>query len=164
MSANGAMPPRVSTRRLTTGLGRWLAFRASGLTLSETLLALRSLVLRILVIISIAVAAFDANASGPIPFEGRVEGTSETLTGRLELKAEGWPADQFRFRSNAGIDCVGPMIQKAGVLHEAILQCSDGQSGLISLRIFGENPVTEATLGGRKLILSMPNHPRHRSR
>lgn len=108
-------------------------------------------------------AVLEAKATGAILFEGQIEGTNETLSGHLELRQEGWPADQFRFRSNAGIDCVGPMFQKAGVLHEAVLQCSDGRSGLIKLRIYGKNPVTEATLGSRKLMLSMPNHPHHRS-
>lgn len=111
-----------------------------------------------------AVAASNAKASGAIVFTANVDGTNETLMDRLELRGEGWPADQFTFRSSSGIDCAGPMFQKAGVLHEAVLKCSDGRSGLIKLRMYGENPVTEATLGGRKLILSMPNHPRHRSR
>ncbi len=120
--------------------------------------------LRICLLASLALLVLDAKASSAIPFEGQIEGTTETFSGHLELTQEGWQADQFRFRSNAGIDCVGPIVQKAGVLHEAVLQCSDGRSGLIKLRIFGKIPVTEATLGSRKLILSMPNHPNHRSR
>ncbi|MGO4676105.1 hypothetical protein AB4Z40_24680, partial [Bosea sp. 2YAB26] len=121
-------------------------------------------VLRLFLMLFVAMAGSTAKSSGPIAFFGQVEGTSETLSGHLELREEGWPTDKFKFRSNGGIDCVGPMYQKAGVLHEAVLRCSDGRSGLIRLRIYGENSVTEATLGERKLILSIPNHPRHRSR
>jgi hypothetical protein len=111
-----------------------------------------------------AVAAANAKASGAIAFEGHVEGAGETLAGHLVL-GQGRPeGDQFILRSSAGIDCVGPMIQKAGVLQEAVLQCSDGRTGLIKLRIYGQNVVTEATLDGQKLVLSMPNHPHHRSR
>ena len=114
--------------------------------------------------ILLSMAVLTATASGAIPFNGQVEGTNETLSGHLELRQEGWQVDEFKFRSNSGVDCAGPMYQKAGVLHEAVLQCSDGRSGLIKLRLYGQNIISEASLGDRKLTLSMPGHPHHRSR
>ena len=125
---------------------------------------MKRIALRLCVLLVATAAAQTVIAGGAIHFNGQVEGTRETLSGYLEFRQEAGQSDTFRFRTNRGANCIGPLYQKAGVLSEAVLQCSDGRPGIIRLRLYGKIIVSEALLGGRKLILSMPFYEDHRSR
>jgi hypothetical protein len=105
-----------------------------------------------------------AAASGSIQVSAQVEGTGEMLSGVLEFRQEVGQTDVFRFRSDRGVSCTGSLHQKAGVLSEAVLQCADGRLGIIRLRQYGKHIVSEASLGDRKLILTIPDAASHRTR
>ncbi len=123
----------------------------------------RRLLLAFSVVLALVAPQF-VNASGGTVFNGHIDGTDETFAGYLEFAQELGKPDMFRLRSNRLSQCEGLLYHKLGVIYEAVIKCKDGRTGYITLRHYGKNFVTEASLGGRKLWLSMPNYEYHRSR
>lgn len=96
-------------------------------------------------------------------FTGVADDTGETVTGFIQNSDDDAFDGEASLRTSRGVSCKGPYRQMTRMHAEAHLSCSDGRSAFIRLSFYGRNIVSEATIDGVKLTLSMPGLP-HRSR
>jgi hypothetical protein len=98
-----------------------------------------------------------------LPFTGVVEGTSETLSGRVVIYDEPPFEGDVAMFTNQGVKCSGALRRVVGVHQQAKLSCADGREAELNLRFYGQNLVSYGALGGKRVIFSFPTFQRHRS-
>lgn len=104
-----------------------------------------------------AIAPFLCGFISRLPFEGRVDGSRETISGTLVIPSWTRMEGRIAATTSRGVRCAGEHYWPGrGSVSYAEMECSDGRRAKFVFRSFGKYMATEAVLGDRKLTLTFP--------